>query len=646
VSVAALSIAVLRRFTPRAAPSTPLALHAMATAGSPAPVTGGTLAAFGAHADPSWITRLEADPDQDRFAPNKSSRKVRSGHYVLVDPTPLPDPELITYSPEMAAELGLAPDACTGPEVLRFLSGDLSAAPWARGRTWATPYALSIYGQEQYHNCPFGTGEGYGDGRAISVAEVRLKDGRRWELQLKGGGTTPFCRGGDGRAVLRSSVREFLASEAMHHLGVPTTRALTLIKSRSETTQRPWYTNGPKPPLPSLDDPRLAGYTPDLRKALLEQLKDKYRSPDRTITETCAITCRVAPSFLRIGHVELFARRAAGPRAKPVGPERDRALAQLRAILEHALFREYPECAMAGEDLEPRVLCLLEGFSRRLAALTADWVRVGYCQGNFNADNCLVGGRTMDYGPFGFIQRFEPLWNMWQMGGEHFGFLNQPAAGYKNFASFVTAVLPVLSPSGVAAAERIQREHLERATAALDDVWRRKLGLAAWDPPAEALLQRLLILMTDSEADYTFLWRQLADLPATGRTGEEPAASLVADLGDVFYAPLSAAGAADWGAWLRDWLRLLKAQGRIDGAAVAEDMRRTSPKYIPREWMLVDCYTAGTTEAVEELLEVFRDPYGLNPASERFEARFYRKAPPETYVGAGIGGCTFMSCSS
>merc|ERR1719326_2088437 len=139
--------------------------------------------------------------------------------------------------------------------------------------SWATPYALSIMGQAMYDNCPFGTGNGYGDGRAISIGEVVAPSGQRWEMQLKGGGRTPFCRGADGRAVLRSSLREFLASEAMHFLRVPTTRALSLVVSRTETTKRPWYSGARDDavPAPSIseDDPRLAKFPPQVRKQLI-----------------------------------------------------------------------------------------------------------------------------------------------------------------------------------------------------------------------------------------------------------------------------------------------------------------------------------------------------------------------------------------
>ena len=176
---------------------------------------------------------------------------------------PLLDPCLVAYSPDVARDLGLSEEDCGSADFLQYVSGHVETMP--KMRSWCTPYTLSVAGSE------ISTGNMYGDGRAISVGEV-VVDGSRWELQLKGAGSTPFCRGADGRAVIRSSLREFLASEAMHQLNVPTTRSLSLIMSLSESALREWL--------------------------------------GERVYEPCAITCRVSRSFLRVGHLELFGRRA------------------------------------------------------------------------------------------------------------------------------------------------------------------------------------------------------------------------------------------------------------------------------------------------------------------------------------------------
>lgn len=591
--------------------ATPVALHTMSLPPS--------LDAFQRAASPSWVTELEADPDAGSA---QIPRRVKSGHYVIVQPTPLPDPRLKMVSAEMLEELALDREAASCDAFARFFGADSTALPLF-DTPFATPYALAIYGDRMYRQCPFGTGEGYGDGRAISVAEV-VVNGHRWDLQLKGAGRTPFARGGDGRAVLRSSLREFLVSEAMHALGVSTTRALSLVTS-SATVQRPWYTGRQaNASLPSLDDRRIAHLPPQIAMMLLQQLQMQQREPDVMIEETCAITCRAAPSFIRVGHVDLFARRVRGE--APVKPwegrdeaeERVRAKRQLRQMVDHMRQREYPE---ATDNV-----AMLQEAARRIAALTADWIRVGFVQGNFNSDNCLVAGRTMDYGPFGFVERFEPLWNMWVGGGEHFGFLNQMKAGEKNFA--------ILAESVQALGEREQEieavveAYPAVAAAALQDVWRRKLGLSEWSNEAQEVLEELLSLMHESEADYTLTWRELATVAETLEPSLAPLESRRA-----FYKPMSDKMREKWLRLLQRWLPLTDTESPAM-------MRAASPKYVPREWMLVEAYRAAQDADVyckaEELHELLKRPYDEQPA---MEDRFYRPAPSP----ANVPGTSFMS---
>jgi len=536
--------------------------------------------------DNSALAALREDPDAATNAPNQLPRQVFGGHFVPVAPTPLPDPVLVAYSPDTADLLGLD---VRSPSFAAFFSGDVGDS-----LAWATPYALSIYGREMTRNCPWGTGNGYGDGRALSVAEIVSPQGQRFELQLKGAGRTPFARGGDGRAVLRSSVREFLASECMASLNVSTTRALSLVVSRSETARRPWYSGQ-----------RLG------------------REPDLMQEEPCAITCRVAASFVRIGHVELFARRTRKRDARS-----PTALEDLAALVEHAIFREYPELAGHGLPQE-RVVELFRRVAVRCADLVADWLRVGYCQGNFNSDNVLLGGRTMDYGPFGFMERFSSKWNPWIGGGEHFSFLNQPNAMLRNLVTLAGALAPLLEDGSK------ELEDLEAAVqevpALLDTriaaMWCAKLGFSAevWDSGGSALLLELLELLEVSEGDYTLFWRQLAAV-ADGKG--RPA------LDDVFYKPLSRKLETRWAKWLDRYEALVAPEA---GAA----MRRVSPKYVPREWMLVDAYEAanrGDYALVHELQDVFSQPFVEQTADRA--ARFYRRRPD---CADGRPGTAFMS---
>ncbi len=354
-------------------------------------------------ADYSLTRNLRADPEATEDGVDHSPRQVRSGHFVPVTPTPIPDPEYVSHSKSFFEESGLSDELVHDESFRKVFSGDVSPL---RRLGWATGYALSIYGTEYTAQCPFQTGNGYGDGRAISVFEGKL-NGKRWEMQLKGGGPTPYCRGADGRAVLRSSVREFLAQDFMHALGVPTSRSLTLYVSRLETIQRPWYSEG-----------------------------SESFNPDIMTTNPVAISTRVAPSFLRVGQLELFSRRV----RKKAHPG---ALEELRMIVEHLIDREYADIDRE-HSFEKQLVELTRRFQGRLTRLVADWIRVGYCQGNFNSDNCAAGGFTLDYGPFGFCEVFDIEFQPWTGGGLHFSFFNQPNAALANFEMFCSALRPLL----------------------------------------------------------------------------------------------------------------------------------------------------------------------------------------------------------
>ena len=193
-----------------------------------------TLYDLGQLANYSLMDTLCPDPDSKISAIDYSPRQVFSGHYVPVLPTPIESPVYIAHSKNFFDELGFCHSIAVSEDFIKMFSGDTSRLPEPlRKIGWATGYALSIYGTEYYEQCPFKTGNGYGDGRAISILET-VVNGKRWEMQLKGGGRTPYCRGADGRAVLRSSIREFLAQEHMHALGVPTSRSLSLYVSQTE----------------------------------------------------------------------------------------------------------------------------------------------------------------------------------------------------------------------------------------------------------------------------------------------------------------------------------------------------------------------------------------------------------------------------
>ncbi|MCS5693657.1 protein adenylyltransferase SelO family protein [Cyanobium sp. FGCU-6] len=567
------------------------------------PVTTTTsFAEFAQRADYSLLDSLRADPQASGDGNDHRPRQVFSGHYVPVTPTPMPAAEAVAHSRTLFHELGLSEELVHDDRFRRLFSGDISASlEPMRPFGWATGYALSIYGTEYIQQCPFGTGNGYGDGRAISVFEG-LFNGRRWEMQLKGGGPTPYCRGADGRAVLRSSVREFLAQEFMHALGVPTSRSLTLYMSRAESVRRPWYA------------PNSRSFDPDI-----------------LVDNPAAITTRVAPSFLRVGQLELFARRA----RSQAHPE---ALSELQLIVAHLIERNYrPEIDPALAFSE-QVVELARLFRGRLTALVANWMRVGYCQGNFNSDNCAAGGYTLDYGPFGFCELFDPRFQPWTGGGEHFCFFNQPAAAEVNYGMFVKSLRPLLEQNtdALTQLEGIQDGFAGAMAQALETMWAGKVGLSRYD--AE-LVQELLQLLASSRADYTIAFRQLAELAA------HPAAAIPEQLSALkqsFYLPSSEELDGEWSRWLERWSAAITAQGKPLATSAA--MRAVNPAITWREWLIAPAYeqaAGGDTTALQELQAVFLNPYSELP--EPLAARYDRLKPREFFQAGGI---SHYSCSS
>ncbi len=545
-------------------------------------------------ADYSLMDNLHADPDARSDGDDHRARQVFSGHFVPVTPTPLPEPEYVSHSRTFFNELGLSDELALDDDFRRIFSGDISAARAPmRHVGWATGYALSIYGTEYNQQCPFGTGNGYGDGRAISVFEGIL-NGKRWEMQLKGGGPTPYCRGADGRAVLRSSVREFLAQEFMQALGVPTSRSLTLYVSKFETVSRPWYSEG-----------------------------SRSGDPDIRMDNPVAISTRVAPSFLRVGQLELFARRVRS-HAHPT------ALEELRAIVIHLIEREYLNDIDQNLGFADQLIALAKLFRQRLTSLVANWLRVGYCQGNFNSDNCAAGGFTLDYGPFGFCEIFDPEFQPWTGGGQHFSFFNQPAAAEANFHMFWTAVRPLIAENAEALEhfDQVRRGFAEEMQNQIQLMWTAKLGLAEFNAK---LFKQLMQLMTRSEVDYTIFFRELSQIPDD-----------ISALKKSFYVKTSQTLDDQWESWLKSWRDLISAGS--DLSAVSKKMKLANPKYTWREWLVVPAYQhamQGDYTLVKELQEVLSHPY--DEQSSEVEDKYYCLKPKAFF---NAGGVSHYSCSS
>ncbi|MFT5116212.1 MAG: hypothetical protein ACI8P9_005578, partial [Parasphingorhabdus sp.] len=498
----------------------------------------------------SLMDTLNCDPNAKDNGEDHAPRQVFTGHYVPVKPTLIEDPEYVAHSKNLFHELGFADSLAESDDFVRLFSGDTSQLPEPMRKVgWATGYALSIYGTEYTQQCPFQTGNGYGDGRAVSVLEAVI-NGQRWEMQLKGGGRTPYCRGADGRAVLRSSVREFLAQEHMHALGGPTSRSLSLYVSKTEEVKRPWYSEG-----------------------------SHSQDPDLLVSNAVAISTRVAPSFIRVGQLELFGRRASKN-------EHPKAYEELEKIVLHLIDREYGDVIDQKLTTAEKVILLAQEFRGRLTSLVANWIRVGYCQGNFNSDNCAAGGFTLDYGPFGFCDEFNPQFQPWTGGGQHFSLLNQPVAAERNFYSFCTALLPLLMShedcqqqlgeiySGFPAVMQTQMEQM----------WADKLGLGSFDA---ALFSELETLMVQTPVDYTLFFRELSNLPddisplkkSFYKNSKGAAAST-----DMTYAKDPDEMDKRWSEWLTKWKALINSAGADatplrSNEEISRQMKLVNPKY-------------------------------------------------------------------
>ncbi len=561
----------------------------------------------------SLMDTLNCDPHATQDGIDHRSRQVFSGHYVPVNPTPIKDPEYIAHSQSLFSELGFADSLAESADFMRMFSGDISQVPEPLRKVgWATGYALSIYGTEYIQQCPFQTGNGYGDGRAVSVLEAVI-NGQRWEMQLKGGGRTPYCRGADGRAVLRSSIREFLAQEHLHALGVPTSRSLSLYVSKSETVQRPWYSEG-----------------------------SRAENPDMMVSEAVAISTRVAPSFLRVGQLELFARRARNN-------EHPKALEELEKIVLHLIDREYADVIDQQLSLAEKVVVLAREFQNRLTSLIANWIRIGFCQGNFNSDNCAAGGFTLDYGPFGFCDVFNPYYQPWTGGGRHFSFLNQPNAAESNFIMFCSALrhLVVSHKECLKELDKIEGEFQSVMRMQMKKMWAAKLGLVL-EEEGEGfdyeLFSELQKLMVKTPVDYTIFFRELSSIPDD-----------IGPLKKSFYNHSSTNSAQKteemdtlWEAWLVKWKSRLNSSADASSPRsyeeVSKQMKLVNPKYILREWFVKPAYqqaTAGNYSLIKELQNVMTNPYAEQP--QEIEDKYYRLKPSEFFA---IGGLSHLSCSS
>jgi len=522
--------------------------------------------------DNRFTSQLPADPDA-----SGRRRQVEGALFSRVHPTPVSEPVTLAWSPEVAEQLGLDPDLCRSDDFAQVFAGN-------RVPTGADPFA-ACYGGHQ-----FGSWAGQlGDGRAIALGEVLDRDGRHQTLQLKGAGPTPYSRRADGRAVLRSSVREFLCSEAMHHLGIPTTRALSLVATGDQVLRDVMYDGHPAP-------------------------------------EPGAVVCRVAPSFTRFGSFQLPAARG------------DKDL--LRQLVEFTLRADFPHLAALGGSFDEQLAAMFAEVCELTAELVVHWMRVGFVHGVLNTDNMSILGLTIDYGPYGWLESFDPGWtpNTTDAGTLRYRYGAQPQVAHWNLLQLANALAKLtddLEPLQVA---------LDRYGTAYNDgfaaVTNERLG---WGPPRDgddALVGELFSLLPRTEIDQVLFFRDLARVPVDADLSDD---ELLAPLAEAWYQPEEQAG--EVGVALASWLR---AWGRrvAEGGLADEERRRRmdaqNPRFVLRNYLAqeaIDAAEKGDPSLVLELLDVLRHPYDEQPGRERFAKR-----RPE-WARSRVG-CSMLSCSS
>jgi uncharacterized protein YdiU (UPF0061 family) len=455
-------------------------------------------------------------------------RALGPAFFTALAPVPLPSPYLVGVNRKLACELGLDADLLASPAGVRAFTGN--------ERIGDSDPIATVYSGHQ-----FGVWAGQlGDGRAILLGEADTAAGPR-EFQLKGSGRTPYSRMGDGRAVLRSSIREFLASEAMHGLGIPTTRALMVTGSDAPVR--------------------------------------------REEIETSAVVTRVAPSFIRFGHFEHFA--ASGQ------------LAELRRLADYVIDKFYPECTSGDKFGGNPYAHFLQQVSERTAAMVAQWQAVGFCHGVMNTDNMSILGLTIDYGPFQFLDAFDPghICNHSDELGRY-AYNKQPNVAYWNLFCLGQALLPLIEDQELALAA------LESYKAAfpreLEARMRAKLGLTDARPADRELIEATLKLLAAGKVDYTIFWRRLSNHVAGSPA--EPVRDLFLDR-------------AAFDAWLLQYSDRI-GQQRLQSADL---MLNTNPKYVLRNHLGELAIRQAKLKdygEVAHLLALVQAPYDEHPAHE------------------------------
>ena len=519
--------------------------------------------------DNTFTTKLPADP-----ITGTTRRQVEKACFSYVTPRIPSAPSLLQVSTEMASALGLSEDELQSERFLGMVTG-------AKVLEDTAPYAM-CYGGHQFGNW---AGQ-LGDGRAINLTEI-THNNKRWALQLKGAGETPYSRTADGLAVLRSSIREHLCSEAMYHLGVPTTRSLSLSLSGDQV----------------------------LRDVLYD---------GNTDYEKGAVVCRVAPSFIRFGSFEIFASR--------------QDTETLKTLVDYTIKEFYPQYE---GDTKENYLGFFNEVVQNTLNMIVHWQRVGFVHGVMNTDNMSILGLTIDYGPYGWLEGYDPGWTPNTTDRQHkrYRYGNQSQMGLWNLLQLANALFPLIDEA--APLEAILQTYHTEYPKKYVAMMREKLGLQVAIASDIQLIADLEKNLQASETDMTIFFRNLAQV-SKEETGDVED-TFFAFAKAAFYTPeeITETIRSDWEVWFHAYRERL-SQERLTDVERAIQMNTVNPKYVLRNYisqLVIDQADKGDYELLDEIHQLLKNPYDEQPAYEHWFAKRPEWARHKV-------GCSMLSCSS
>ena len=512
-----------------------------------------------------FTKELPADPILEN-----SRRQVKKACFSYVTPKKTNNPEMLHVSPEMIETLGLTLEDATSQSFLNVFTGN-DVLPNT------TPYAM-CYGGHQFGNW---AGQ-LGDGRAINLVEVEHQQ-QHWVLQLKGAGETPYSRTADGLAVLRSSVREYLCSEAMYHLGIPTTRALSLALSGDDVLRDMLYDGNPA-------------------------------------YEKGAIVCRVSQSFLRFGNFQILAAR------------NDEET--LKTLVDYTIKHHFTHL---GKPSKETYLQFFEAVLTSTLEMIIHWQRVGFVHGVMNTDNLSILGQTIDYGPYGWLEGYDHNWtpNTTDSQFKRYRYGAQMEIGHWNLYQLANALYPLIGEADDL--ERILHSYHEKAQRQYLGMMRSKLGLFREEKSDVELIANLEETLQLAETDMTIFFRNLSNFstenPLKGWNVIKDAFYIVNEVSDSIK--------QKWNSWLMHYAERLQKE-KITFKERKEKMNLVNPKYVLRNYMAqlaIDDANKGDYQLIDELFQLLKKPYEEQVDKENW----FVKRPDWARHKAG---CSMLSCSS